>query len=177
MNTKLINIKPNEFNTNIFKLWSKDWLLLTAGDFAKNDFNCMTIAWGSIGAMWNKPFIQVVVRPQRYTFQFMNKYPDFTICAFPKEYRNDLTLLGTKSGRDIDKLKETELHPQASEMVKTPSYKEAELILECRKMFTSDMVSNNFLDPKIKENYPNKDFHRVYFGEILNIKGEEKYKK
>jgi flavin reductase (DIM6/NTAB) family NADH-FMN oxidoreductase RutF len=174
---KLNNIKPTEFNTDIFSLWSKDWLLLTAGDFSTNDFNCMTIAWGSIGMMWNKPFIQVVVRPQRYTIQFMEKYDDFTVCAFPKKFKDDLSLLGTKSGRDLNKLAETSLNPIASEMVKTPSYKESELILECRKMFKSEMVSNNFLDPKIKEKYPSNDYHRIYFGEILNILGTEKFRR
>ena len=168
------SINPNQFNTNIFKLWKKDWLLLTAGDFAKKDYNCMTIAWGSMGIMWNKPFIQVVVRPQRYTLEFMEKFNDFTVCAFPKKYRNDLILLGSKSGRDVDKLTRTNLNPIASELVESPSYKEAELIFECRKMFASNMKEENFLDPKIIENYPSKDFHRVYFGEIVNIKGNNK---
>ncbi len=172
----MINIKPTEFNTNIFKLWSKDWLLLTAGDFGKNDFNCMTIAWGSFGIMWNKPFVQVVVRPQRYTLEFIEKYNDFTVCAFPAEFKKDLSLLGSKSGRDSNKLAETKLTAISSEIVKTPSYKEAELILECKKMFSSDMKPENFLDPKKLQNYPSKDFHRVYFGEILNIKGVGKYK-
>ncbi len=172
---ELINIQPEDFNTDIFKLWSKDWLLLTAGDFSKKEFNCMTIAWGSFGVMWNKPFVQVVVRPQRYTYEFMEKYNDFTVCVFPNEYRNDLSLLGSKSGRDGDKLAETKLTAIASELVKTPSYQEAELILECKKMFSLDMKPENFLDPVNLKNYPSKDFHRVYFGEIVNIKGREKY--
>lgn len=172
----MIKIGINEFNTNIFKLWSKDWLLLTAGSLEENQFNCMTIAWGSFGFMWNKPFVQVVVRPQRYTYEFMENYDDFTVCAFPAKYHDDLLLLGSKSGRDLDKLKETSLNISKSEMVQTPSYKEAELILECKKMFISDMVSNNFLDPKIIKNYPKQDFHRIYFGEIVNIVGDKKYK-
>jgi len=169
------NIEPNDFKTDIFKLWSKDWLLLTAGDHKTKDFNCMTIAWGSIGFMWNKPFLQVVVRPQRYTYDFMEKYDDFTVCAFPKQYRDELLLLGTKSGRDLDKLAETTLTVIASEKAGSPSYKEAELIMECKKIFVSDMKEENFLDPRIIENYPSRDFHRVYFGEIINIIGKEKY--
>ena len=145
---KLTNIKPDDFKTDIFKLWAKDWLLLTAGDFAGNDFNCMTIAWGSFGIMWGEPFIQVVVRPQRYTYEFMEKYDNFTVCAFPDEFKKDLSLLGTKSGRDGNKLAETKLTAIASEIVGSPSFKEAELILECKKTFSSQMKVENFLDPK-----------------------------
>jgi hypothetical protein len=66
-------IDPNEFVSNSTGLWSKQWLLLTSGDLGKNDYNTMTIAWGSIGVMWNKPFVQVVVRPTRYTTPLLSQ--------------------------------------------------------------------------------------------------------
>ena len=69
---------------NVSALWSEQWLLLTAGDFRAGKFNAMTVGWGSFGVMWNKPFVQVVVRPTRYTYQFMEQYEDFTLCAFPE---------------------------------------------------------------------------------------------
>lgn len=171
----MIRIKPEEFSADIFTLWNKDWLLLTAGDFNLNHFNCMTIAWGSLGIMWNKPFIQVVVRPQRYTFEFMEKYPDFTVSAFPDQFKQDLTLLGSKSGREYNKLADTKLSACASEFVASPSFKEAKLIFECKKIFASVMKPENFLDSENLKNYANNDFHHVYFGEIINILGEEKY--
>ena len=93
--------------------WSDQWLLLTAGDFNKGTFNTMTVGWGSFGTMWKKPFVQVVVRPTRYTYEFMNSYDTFTLCGFPQEYKKALTVLGAKSGRDGDKIAEAGLTPIA----------------------------------------------------------------
>jgi len=171
----LIEINPYDFNLKINDLWDNHWFLLTVGDFASGDFNTMTVSWGSLGIMWNKPFAMVVVRPTRYTFGFINRFPDFTLSTFPAEYRKDLSLLGKKSGRDGDKIAKTRLHPIASQKVKSPAFAEAELILECRKTYWDDMNPEHFLEPSIRKNYEKHDEHRIYFGEVLRIKGTEKY--
>src|SRR6056297_3559321 len=80
-------------------IWGNDWFLLTSGDFMSGDFNAMTVAWGSIGTMWSKPFAQVVVRPSRYTYKYMNRFDTFTLCSFPHKYRKSLSYLGAVSGR------------------------------------------------------------------------------
>jgi flavin reductase (DIM6/NTAB) family NADH-FMN oxidoreductase RutF len=165
----------DHFLAHPFKLWETDWLLLASGDFASGNYNCMTIGWGSVGIMWGRPFIQVVVRPHRYTYQFIERYPTFTVCAFPKSYRPALNILGTKSGRDGDKISEAGLTTQASTIVASPSFAEAELVFECEKIFWSDFDPSHFLDPGIDRNYPKKDYHRSYFGEIVSLRGIEKY--
>lgn len=157
------------FTHSPLDLWSKRWLLLTAGDFAKNEFNAMTIGWGSFGVMWRKPFVQVVVRPTRYTHEFMERFDTFTVCALPEKYRKALTLLGTKSGRDGDKIKEAGLTPVASSIVAAAAFAEADLIVECKKMYWQDLDPAHFLDKTIESNYPKNDYHRIYFGEILGI--------
>ncbi len=154
-------------------IWLKQWLLLTAG--IRDDFNAMTVGWGSIGGMWGRPFVQVVVRPTRHTRQYMDKYQTFTLCAFPKENKKALTILGTKSGRDSDKIIESGLTVIESKVVEAPAYQEAELILECRKLYWQDMTPDNFLDPTIEESYPQKDYHRIYYGEIVRAAGEVAY--
>jgi len=131
----------------------------------------MTISWGSLGIMWNKPFAMVVVRPTRYTYGFMNQYNDFTLTAFPEQFRKDLSLLGSKSGRNYDKIAETKLHPVASDVIKSPAFAEAELILECKKIYWDDMKPEHFLDESIFKHYKNNDVHRIYFGEVLKIRG------
>jgi len=156
-------------------LWDRQWLLLTAGDFAAGQFNCMTVGWGSLGTMWGKPFAQVVVRPHRYTYGFLERYDTFTLCAFPERYRKALNLLGSKSGRHGDKIAEAGLTPIASTQVAAPSFAEAGLILECRKIYWADLDPTHFLDPTIEKNYPQRDYHRIYFGEILAILGEKPY--
>jgi flavin reductase (DIM6/NTAB) family NADH-FMN oxidoreductase RutF len=168
-------IKPNDFTVKINNLWKNKWFLLTSGNFEKNHFNTMTVAWGYFGVMWNKPMAVVVVRPGRFTFEFMEKYDTFTLAAFDKKYKKDLNLLGTKSGRDGDKIAETKLTPMASSIVEAPAFKEAELLVECKKVYWDDFKPENFLDDSIHKNYPLKDYHRMYFGEVIEITGIENY--
>jgi flavin reductase (DIM6/NTAB) family NADH-FMN oxidoreductase RutF len=169
-------IPLDEFSVKAHHLWAKKWFLLTAGDFSQGDFNAMTVGWGSIGTMWGKPFAQLVVRPVRYTYGFMERYDTFTLCAFPDAYHRVLNLLGTRSGRDGDKIAESGLTPIASKRVAAPGFAEAELILECKKIYWDDMDPAHFLDPEIENNYPQKDYHRIYFGEILAAYGDATFR-
>ncbi len=146
-------------------LWMNRWLLLTTGTM--HDCNMMTVAWGSIGCMWRKPFAQIVVRPQRHTYNYLEKHDSFTLCAFPKKHREDLEIMGSVSGKDGNKLKQTSLTLKPSKFVSSPCYKEANLILECKKIYFQDMDPKGFLDKNIIKNYPLKDYHRIYYGEIL----------
>jgi len=157
-------------------LWEQQWMLLTSGDLAEGRFNAMTVGWGSLGTMWGLPFAQVVVRPVRYTYEFMEQYDSFTLCAFPKDCRKALQVLGTRSGRDGDKIAETGLTPIASTHIAAPGFAEAELVIECRKMYWDDMAPLHFLDPAIEKNYPHKDYHRIYWGQIVAIHGESSYR-
>ncbi len=117
----------------------KRWLMLTAGEFAPGKFNSMTISWGSVGQIWNKTFFQIVVRPSRYTRGFLESGDYFTLCVLPESRKPALSLLGSKSGRDGDKIKASGLTPIASSLVPTPGYAEAELIIECKKMYWQDI--------------------------------------
>lgn len=169
-------IEVKELNVNPHHIWNDQWFLLTCGDFAKGEFNTMTVAWGSFGTMWHKPFAQIVVRPTRYTYEFTEKYDNFTLTAFPEEYKKALSLLGSKSGRDLDKIKESGLTPIASKIVSSPGFAEAELIIECKKIYWDDFKPEQFLDPVIEKSYPDRDYHRAYFGEMIYIEGTAKFK-
>lgn len=164
-----------EFIQKPTHLWDNQWLLLTSGDFSSGTYNTMTVGWGSIGYLWRRPFVQVFVRPVRYTYEFMQHYETFTLCAFPSKYRAALNLLGNKSGRDGNKIADSGLQPIASSEIASPGYAEAELIIECRKIYWDDINPAHFLDGGIDANYPNKDYHRIYFGEVLAIFGVEKF--
>jgi flavin reductase (DIM6/NTAB) family NADH-FMN oxidoreductase RutF len=116
--------------------------------------------------------VQVVVRPVRYTYEFMERYATFTLCAFPPEYHSALQILGNRSGRDGDKILASGLTPVSSTRIPAPSYAQASLVLECRKMYWGDFNPAHFTEPDIEKNYPQKDYHRFYFGEILTILSE-----
>ena len=156
--------------------WDGQGMLLTSGDFQAAHFNAMTVGWGSLGVMWGIPFVQVVVRPVRYTYQFMEKYATFTVCAFSEKYAPALDLLGNKSGRDGDKISEAGLTPIASNRVAAPGYAQADLILECRKIYWDDMDKTHFLDDRLERKYPARDYHRMYYGEIVAIFGSRSYR-
>ena len=162
MNRQAIPI--TDFLAHPYSLWEKSWLLLTSGDFATGRFNCMTVSWGSLGVIWGRPFAQVVVRPVRYTYQFIENYPTFTLCVFPEQYRPALNLLGTRSGRSGDKIAASGLQPEAASLVPAPVYTQAELVIECRKIYWQDLDPAHFIDPQIEQHYPQQDYHRAYYG-------------
>jgi flavin reductase (DIM6/NTAB) family NADH-FMN oxidoreductase RutF len=171
----LIPINPKNLSLLPHDILEFRAMLLTSGNFQTGEFNMMTIGWGAFGTMWSKPLAMVVVRPTRYTYDFMEKYPDFTITAFPSEFQKTLTILGTKSGRDTAKLELSGLTPVAAKKVASPTYMQAELSIECRKSYFDDLEPAHFLDDRIMKQYPKRDFHRIYFGEILHVEGIAKY--
>lgn len=169
---------PVEINKLIVKphhLFHNRWALLTAGDYNREDYNAMTIGWGALGTMWGKPFVFVAVRHSRYTYEFMEKYDSFTISIFPRDCHEALTVMGTRSGRDHDKFLESGLTLEEAKKVNAPVYEEAELTIECKKIYADDLNPAHFLDPAIDRHYPNKNIHRVYYGEILYATAIEAY--
>ena len=158
-----------------YGLWDDQWFLLTAGDFESKRFNTMTVSWGGLGVMWDKPVASVVVRPHRYTYEFIEQFPTFTLCAFSNKFHNTLDLLGSTSGRDGDKIKDSGLTPQKASKVGAPAFEQAELVLECKKLYWQDMDPAHFLDPTLDKHYPRKDYHRIYYGEIVAVAGVPAY--
>jgi flavin reductase (DIM6/NTAB) family NADH-FMN oxidoreductase RutF len=158
-------IDPQDIKQNPFTLIDDDWFLLSAG--STDLFNTMTASWGGMGILWNKPVVFCFVRPQRYTYKFMESNELFTMSFFDESYRSVLNLCGKVSGRDTDKIKATGLKP-----IPSPGnsifYEQSKLMLECRKLYFSDIIPENFQVEKIKANYPKKDYHRMYVGEIIS---------
>lgn len=160
-----------ELIINPFTLISDEWLLITAGN-EKNGYNTMTACWGHIGAIWGHgkglPTSIVYIRPQRYTKEFIDKEEFYTLSFFDKEYKKALAYLGTHTGREENKIKHTNLTPVFDENI--TYFQEAKLILVCQKLYSSSLSEQGFYDKKIMEdNYPQKDFHTMYIGEIVKV--------
>lgn len=153
-----------------FALYNKRWALVTAG--RKDSFNTMTISWGGLGTLWNRDVATVYIRPERYTYRFLNENERFTISFFPEQYREDLMLLGTLSGRDGDKLAKTKL--TARELAPgVMGFEQAAVTLVCRKIFWQDMDKAN-IDPAIaKQVYANAQVHRIFIGEVEQVLTQE----
>lgn len=157
-------IKPESIQDNPFSAIGKGWMLITAGTL--KNYNMMTASWGGFGVLWHKNICFCVIRPHRYTYGFMEKAKYFSLSFFDKKYKSILEFCGSKSGRDVDKTKETGLTP-AKDRTGAVYFKEARLVIICKKIYFQQIDPKNFLDPKIEENYPKKDYHRMYVGEIV----------
>jgi flavin reductase (DIM6/NTAB) family NADH-FMN oxidoreductase RutF len=163
MVTVLKQTEPEEIRDNVFKLIGKDWMLITAG--TRDSFNTMTASWGGMGVLWDKKACFSVVRPTRYTYSFLEKNATYTLSFFSNKFRKALMLCGTKSGRDVDKVQESGLTPVFdSDAV---FFEEARLVLVCRKLYFQDIIPGNFQDVGLERFYPDKDYHRMYVGEII----------
>lgn len=170
MEKEFKTINPEIIQENFIKLIGKDWMLITAG--STKSFNTMTAAWGGIGFLWKKPVVFCFIRPTRYTYGFTEKNEYFTLSFFQEEHRDILNYCGTKSGRDVDKVKETGLLPRETSSGNI-YFEQARLVLECKKIYAEDITPAKFIDKAIDKNYPLKDYHRMYIGEIIQCFKQE----
>ena len=154
-----------EFNTEIFSQYDKKWALLTSGD--KDKFNTMTISWGGLGTLWNKPVATVYVRTSRYTHEFMDNNEYFTVSFYPEDCKKALGVLGSKSGRDMDKMKDSGL--TAKILDKTVTFEEAEVTLVCKKLMKQPLEPSNMADDIAKQFYGTDAPHDMYIGEVVDI--------
>ena len=163
--SRFIEIKPEQWQDNVFDRIGRGWMLVTAGD--RDALNTMTASWGGVGVLWNKPVAFAFVRPSRYTYAFMERADAYSL-TFPGEtHRAALELCGSKSGRDVDKIKAAGLTPIYDQAA--PYFEQGEIALICRKLYVQDLDPANFLDPAIEKQYANGDYHRVYVGEIIKV--------
>ncbi len=159
-------ISAKQITQNPFELIGDDWMLVTSGTGEK--FNMMTASWGGVGVLWKKDVAFLFIRPQRYTFEFMEKNDAVTLCFFEESNRNVLNLCGSRSGRDIDKIKDTGLTPIVTEQ--GIYYEEAKMVLCCKKLYAQFLDENSFIDPSILPScYQAGDFHKMYVCSIEKV--------
>lgn len=181
--TKVSPAVLDTLDFNPYKKVGKDWFLVTAGN--GSGWNTMTASWGFAGVMWGKNTFTTVIRPQRYTKEFIDKEEYFTISFFCEEMKKALSYCGAHSGRDCDKAKETGLIPMfikdGSEVYggeysfDVTSFEQAELVLVCRKSYVQEMLPECFTDKSNDEKwYAAKDYHFQYIGEIVQAYVKEK---
>lgn len=159
---------------NIYEVSEKIFKQLEKGAFLTvkhgDRVNTMTIAWGSIAHMWYKPVFMVMVRYSRFTYELIDKAGSFTV-SFPLhgQLKDALAVCGTKSGRDIDKIKECGLTLKEGQMVDTPIIDDCDLHIEC-KIIYKEPLKLETLSSEIKDKYYSQgNQHVLYYGEILKV--------
>jgi flavin reductase (DIM6/NTAB) family NADH-FMN oxidoreductase RutF len=139
------------------------FLTVKAGD----RLNVMTIGWAAFGLVWQKPIMMVAVRSSRHTFGIIEKADDFTVTVPTGDMDKAIALCGSKSGRDMDKFKMAGLETGTGMKVASPIIKARGYQFECRIVYKSAM-NPAYLDDRYDTSlYPEKDYHTLYFGEIV----------
>ena len=159
-------IRAEDMKGNLIKRIRDQWMLIGAG--TEGRANSMIGSWGFMGEMWGKDVAACVVRPQRFTYEFMETNNTYSLSFYSQDYRKVLNNFGTQSGRDINKVEGGPLTPAYKHGALY--YEEAELILFCRKLYHHDYKADEFIDKSLIEScYKQGDFHRVYYGEIIEV--------
>jgi len=157
---------PAKLKDNLIRMIASDWMLVTAG--TKEKFNTMTANWGGMGYLWNKNVVFVFVRPERYTYEFMERSEGFTLTFFDVQYRDALNLCGSRSGRECDKVTETGLTPFFTDSG-YPAFAEARIVMECNKLYATQLTREAFTDQDpLNTHYRTKGgLHKIYIAEII----------
>ncbi|HCR42939.1 MAG TPA: flavin reductase [Ruminococcaceae bacterium] len=156
-------ISVEELKFNAFTVINKGWMLVTAGNSEK--CNTMTASWGALGELWNSYVSMIFIRPQRYTLGFIEKENYYSLCFFDESKRSALNYCGSHSGRDGDKFKAAGLTPAYDEAA--PYFKEARLVLICRKLYGQQLEPSCLADKTIDAKcYASKDYHKEFIGSI-----------
>lgn len=161
-------VDPKSLDNNVFSLLTDQWMLITAG--TKENCNTMTASWGGLGVLWGKNIAMCVIRPQRYTMEFMEQGDYYTLAFFGEEQRGNLAFCGKESGRQVDKVEHCGFTLAEAECG-APYFEEAKLVLVCKKLYWQDLDPSHFTDQELDEKwYPGKDYHRMFIGEIVEVR-------
>lgn len=166
-------VKPFDYKDNVFKLFARDWMIMTAEKDGK--CNGMTVGWGGLGVMWGKNVAFVAVRPERYTYEFTEAADTFSLTVFDQSYRKMLGYFGTVSGRDEDKIAKSNLTVIYDG--KTPYFQEAIVSINCKKILTTGFQPDDLVDPAFSKFYGGTNdhsglgggWHYLYIAEIEKI--------
>ena len=161
-----MEITPEQMGQNPFKMIGKDWMLITAKTGDK--VNTMTASWGGLGVMWHKNVAFIVIRPQRYTKEFVDNSDTLSLSFLDDSYKKALSYIGKVSGRDEDKITNANLTVRYAD--ETPYFEQANTVLICKKLFAQQYDEQSFIDTEILEKmYPNHDLHTLYIVEITKV--------
>ena len=157
-------ISAKELKDNLISMIADEYMLITAGD--ESCYNMMTASWGYAGEIWGNDSVLALVRPQRYTMEFLDKKDYFTL-SFYGDNKAIHKICGSKSGRDCNKTALTGLTPVFSE--NSVYFEEARVVLVCKKQYVDKMKPECFTDKEPLKWYPAEDYHYMIIGKIEKV--------
>lgn len=130
--------------------------------------NTMTIGWAYMGTSWRKKIFIAMVRPQRHSFGLIEKTGEFTVSIPTRNpLRAELGFAGTASGNDLNKFEGHGLTAAPAQKVGAPIVAECGLHIECRVVNKQYLLGDELEPAVLDRSYPDKDFHMLYFGEVV----------
>jgi len=157
-------IGAKEIDTNLIKNISEEWMLISAGN--DRGYNMMTASWGFAGEMWGEDSVIAMIRPQRYTMEFVENNEYFSL-SFYGDNKAIHKVCGSQSGRDVNKTELTGLTPVFDS--DTVYFEEARLVLICKKQYVDILKEECFIDKSPLKWYENKDYHYMIIGKIEKV--------
>lgn len=149
--------------------------LLLSSTKSSGESNVMTIGWGTVGIIWGKPIFVVLVRPSRYTYEFIEDSGAFTVNVPADDMREWVNLCGSRSGRNMDKFAAGNMTTTPGRTVSAITIDACPMVYECVVVHSSDVIPANLATEIESSFYGGADYHRVYFGEILGAYAAESY--
>lgn len=144
--------------------------LLLAATRGDGRSNAMIIGWGTVGVIWGLPMWVVLVRPSRYTYSFIQESGLFTVNVPTPEMKELVTVCGTRSGRDVDKLAQVET--SMGHKVDCVTLDACPVVYECKVVHHNDVLPETLLPDITSRAYAQGDFHRLYYGQIMGTFAE-----
>lgn len=104
----------------------------------KVKYNLKNVHAAKLGTLWSRPgksgaIVTIYIHPTRYTIELIDKNDYFTVSFFAKELKKALGYIGSRSGRDGDKIAESGLTPIAVD--DSVTYAESDLTFICKKIY------------------------------------------
>ncbi|MCI9518012.1 MAG: hypothetical protein HFK08_01995 [Clostridia bacterium] len=130
--------------------------------------NVMSTHWGVIGTLWNKQVFVLPVRESKLSHEIIESTKSFAVCMPIKDMRDEIVLCDHLSGFKADKFAELRLHPKRARHIDSYVVGDCGYILECKVILSTNMSKANMSDELLKDMYFHKDFHTMYFGEIVD---------
>ena len=93
--------------------------------------NIITLAW-SMPVSINPPLVAVSIAPRRYSYRLIEETKEFVINIPTMKILKETLFCGRKSGKNINKFKETGLTPVSAKKVMPPIIEECIAHLECK---------------------------------------------
>ncbi len=160
------DIRYDQYFPEVMRVMTSRGLLLTSRS-RDGRANSMVIGWGLVGSVWGRPIWTVLVRPSRYTYDLIEQTGDFTISVPGPDMEKACKVCGSTSGRNRDKLGQAGLRAAAARKVQSPIIEGGIIHYECQVLHKSDLAPGALVQEIKTGSYPNGDFHRTYWGQIV----------